>query len=461
MMLHHFAPKGSSMTQPSERPSRAAIVGTGGRATMYTRALGQRAGTTVAALCDPNPVRRGVHSRLLTSEFDQPAPSEWQPEEFEKMLASEHIDTVVVTTVDQYHDEYIVKALDAGCWTITEKPMTTDPVKCRRILEAAERTTGRLSVTFNYRFNSAFATVHRLLRKGTIGSITSVHFEWVLDVRHGADYFRRWHREKRNSGGLMVHKASHHFDLVNWWLDSAPRTVFGAGQLSFYGSESGKRNGLARDYVRAHGAPAAAGDPFALDMASDDTLRALYLDAEGEDGYIRDQNVFGDGVTIEDDMAVLATFTSGASMSYHLTAYSPWEGCRVMFNGSTGRLELDMEESVWLSPPTPQQEGYGLHGAKAATHAGEPRIQVRPLWKEPYDVPVEYTHGGHGGADERLLQALFNPEQAPAEDLAKLATARDGAYALLVGAAANTSFGSGQAVTIADLVDVESYRNIG
>jgi len=445
----------------TERPIRAAIVGTGGRATMYTRALGARPGTTVAALCDPNPVRRGVHSRLL-ADLDQPAPTEWQPSDFEKMLAAEQIDTVVVTTVDQFHDEYIVAGLNAGCWVVTEKPMTTDPQKCRRILDAAQRASGRLSVTFNYRFNSAFATVHRLLRAGTIGDITSVHFEWVLDVRHGADYFRRWHRNKVNSGGLMVHKASHHFDLVNWWLASAPQTVYGAGQLSFYGDDAGKKHGLARDYSRATGSAGAVGDPYALDMAADSTLRALYLDAEREDGYIRDQNVFGAGVTIEDDMAVLAKYTSGATMSYHLTAYSPWEGCRVMFNGSTGRLELDMEENVWLSPPGPSSdEAYGLHGTKAAGHAGEPRIRVRPLWKEPYDEPVEYSHAGHGGADDRLLTALFNPEQAPADDLAKLATARDGALALLVGAAANNSFRTGQVVTIKDLVDVDEYHNIG
>ena len=50
---------------------------------------------------------------------------------------------------------------------------------------------------------------------GVIGNVVSVDFHWLLDTRHGADYFRRWHRNKRNSGGLLVHKATHHFDLVN------------------------------------------------------------------------------------------------------------------------------------------------------------------------------------------------------------------------------------------------------
>jgi hypothetical protein len=57
---------------------------------------------------------------------------------------------------------------------------------------------------------------------------------------------------------------------------------------------------------------------------------------KAEDGYYRDRNVFAPGVSIEDDMAVLESYDSGATMTYHLTAYSPAEGYRVMFNGSRG-----------------------------------------------------------------------------------------------------------------------------
>ena len=68
--------------------------------------------------------------------------------------------------------------------------------------------------------------------KGVIGEINSVHFEWLLNTRHGADYFRRRHRDKRNSGGLLVHKSTHHFDLVNFWLGTTPKTVFAMGGLA-------------------------------------------------------------------------------------------------------------------------------------------------------------------------------------------------------------------------------------
>ena len=58
-----------------------------------------------------------------------------------------------------------------------------------------------------------------------------MHFEWALDTVHGADYFRRWHRDKKNSGGLLVHKSSHHFDLVNWWIGDVPARVYARGGL--------------------------------------------------------------------------------------------------------------------------------------------------------------------------------------------------------------------------------------
>jgi predicted dehydrogenase len=285
-----------------------------------------------------------------------------------------------------------------------------------------------------------------------------VHFEWLLDVRHGADYFRRWHREKRASGGLMVHKSGHHFDLVNWWLADEPEEVFGYGRLGFYGREAGERHGLRRDYDRAHGAPSAADDPFALDLAADDTLRALYLDAEHDDGYVRDRNVFGGPVTIEDDMAVLVRYSRGATMTYHLTAYSPWEGYRVMFNGSAGRLELEVEESRWQPPRGRITSDRGaLHGDTAAEHAGGARLTLRPLWQPPADVPLVTAHEAHGGGDPRMLDALFGPvdPDRPADsgaDGRPTATERDGALALAVGLAANQCFESGRPVRVRDLV---------
>ncbi len=75
---------------------RVAIVGTGSRAQLFTRGLAQRAGYTVAALCDPSPTRMGYHNRLLIKAGEGTA-SLWSPGAFAEMLAKEDITDVVVS----------------------------------------------------------------------------------------------------------------------------------------------------------------------------------------------------------------------------------------------------------------------------------------------------------------------------------------------------------------------------
>ncbi len=442
----------------SPHRTRYALVGTGGRAEMYVQALASRHSDTteLVAFVDVNRVRMAAHNRLLQRLGHPPVPAH-QPDDFPLMLDKERVDAVLVTSVDRTHDGYLVAALEAGRDAVTEKPMTTDAAKCARILDTVRKTGRDLRVTFNYRYNPVHEAVRGLLADGAIGEIGSVHFEWLLDVRHGADYFRRWHREKANSGGLMVHKASHHFDLVNWWLGARPQTVYGLGRLFFYGPEAGRRHGYDRGYVRAHGAPEAVDDPFALHLADRPRLRELYLDAEAEDGYLRDRNVFAPGVDIEDDMAVLVRYDTGATMTYHLTAYAPWEGYRVMFNGSKGRLELEVVENDRVDPPgagAVKGDAGVLHGAAAAAERGWMRLQVRPYWAAPRDIDVPgYTRDGHGGADVRMTADLFGPDPGP-DPLGRSASARDGALALLTGLAANHSFATGHPVDVPSLLDL-------
>ncbi|MGX1668814.1 Gfo/Idh/MocA family protein [Streptomyces sp. NPDC055400] len=441
---------------PALTTRRTAIVGTGHRAQMYTRALGARPHYDVVALADPSPTRIAHHNRLLTG-LGRPQATATAPDDFADLLHRERIDDVVVTTVDATHHCYIVTALEAGCRVVTEKPLTTDAAKCRAILGAVECTGGDLSVTFNYRYNPAHEKVWQLLAGGAIGEVRSVHFEWLLDVRHGADYFRRWHREKRHSGGLLVHKSGHHFDLVNWWLNAAPSRVMAEGGLVFYGRGNGETTGLRRDYERAHGAAAATADPFAIHLAQDPALATLYLDAEAAgDSYVRDRNVFGDGIDIEDDLAVLVRYDTGATMTYHLTAYAPWEGYRVMFNGTGGRLELEVEENTWQAPRTAAATGKASHGGVVMANPGRTRILLRPLWQEPREVGFEVAPGSHGGGDLRMLKQLFGPlgdgsDEGAAPAAGKGATARDGALALAVGIAGNESLVTGHPVDVAGL----------
>ncbi|MCP2164186.1 Gfo/Idh/MocA family protein [Goodfellowiella coeruleoviolacea] len=452
------------VTEVVERPTatrRWAVVGLGSRAELYVEALTDpaRPDVELVAFCDSNQTRMDVHNQWLAARGGgQPVPT-YPAAEFGAMLRRERVDAVVVCTVDSTHDEYIVAALDAGCAVVTEKPMTVDAQRCQRILDAQRRTGGSVTVTFNYRYNPVHAKVRELLADGAVGTVLSVTFEWLLDVQHGADYFRRWHRDKQRSGGLLVHKSSHHFDLVNWWLGDEPETVYADGGLSFYGAANGTRHGYRREYARAAGSAEAAADPFALHLADSPRLAALYLRAEHEDGYHRDSNVFAEDITIEDDVAVVARYTRGARLSYHLVAYSPFEGYRVAFNGSAGRLELTVRENEFALPPRSGGARVGLApGAVDRASNNRALLTHHRLWQPPAVIVDEPLGDGHGGGDQRMLDDLLGGRATAAstgpgaDGLGFAADHLAGARALALGLAANTSLRTGAPVRVADVL---------
>ena len=62
--------------------------------------------------------------------------------------------------------------------------------------------------------------------------------------------------------------------------------------------------------------------------------------------------MFGDGITIEDNLALVVDYANGATLSYSLNAHAPWEGYRVAVNGTLGRVELDVVERGAVLEPT-------------------------------------------------------------------------------------------------------------
>ena len=422
--------------------TRYAVVGIGSRSQMFIEALVDRYCETgeLVAFCDNNPGR--VQQRIAwAADQGTEGVQAFTADEFDRMISETRPDVVIVTTKDAFHDEYICRAMELGCDVITEKPMTTDAAKCQRIIDTQQRTGRHVRVTFNYRYSPVRTQVKELLMSGVIGAVLSVDFHWLLDTRHGADYFRRWHRNKANSGGLMVHKATHHFDLINWWLSTVPTKVYAQGHRRFYTPQQGDVYGLTARTDRCLTCPEAGRCPFYLDLTAYDTLRQLYVENEQYDGYHRDQCVFSPDMDIEDSMNVVVDYANGAKMSYSLNSFMPWEGYIVSFNGTKGRLEHKCEESVYIS---------GDDSVPGALKAHGTTIHIFPHFAPAYGVDIWEAEGGHGGGDAHLLQDVFLPQGD--DKYLRAADHRAGAYSILTGIAANQSMATGQAVNVADLV---------
>ena len=424
---------------------KIALVGTGIRGTgFWGKRLAEQYHEILefVGLCDINPGRLEFAKKYIGVDCAT-------FEDFSEMLQQTNPDLVIVTTKDSTHHEFIIKGLDFGCDVLTEKPLTIDEEKCQAIIEAERRSRKNLIMGFNYRWAPYSSRIKELLDSGTIGRITSVDFHWYLNTYHGASYFRRWHGLRDSGGTLWVHKATHHFDLLNWWLNSEPSEVFAYGDLELYGANGAFRGSNCRTCTHKSQCD------FHWDITKDQHLMNLYVAHEHHDGYIRDNCLFREEIDIYDKMSAQVKYQNNVVLNYSLTTYSPFEGWRAAFNGTKGRIE------AWLDIPYQKSQSVGqaeMH-AREMDQSGKDEIQQEPiivhhLWEdfETQQVPMERS--GHGGGDKRLQDQVFVNPHIP-DGLGRTAGLRDGAMSVLIGIAARKSIEGGGPVSIASLTDLK------
>ena len=413
-----------AMVTPLAR-KRFAIVGTGHRATgMWGKDLAEKYNDVVefVGLCDINHKRAEAGRKLIGVECPTFT-------KFDEMLDRTKPELVMVTTVDSTHHIFIKRALERGVNVITEKPMVTEAADCQSVLDAEKKTGRNITVTFNYRYAPKHEKIKQIIASGEIGKVTSVDFSWYLDTRHGADYFRRWHRLKSGGGSLWVHKATHHFDLFNWWLDADPVEVSAYGALNVYGRNGGFR------HTNCRPCPHQSKCPFYWNITADARLTKLYSECEDVDGYHRDGCVFKEDIDIYDTMSAVVRYSNGVNMTYSLNAHEPIEGYRLAFNGTNGRLEVrDYERQPWNVEA--QSEVY--------------LIKNFSFKRERIEMPN--ITGGHAGGDDRLRDVIFRNASVP--DYLKLPGSRAGAMSCLTGIAARTSVEQKRPIKIAELLKI-------
>lgn len=418
------------------------VVGTGGRGTFsFIQPLHKELSDTctIAGCFDTNPKRLEACRNLVGLDLEL-------FDDFDQMLDQVQPDGVIVTSVDATHAEYVIKALERDITAISEKPLCTTVEQVQAIRRAAKASQAKGFVTHNVRFNPDVEIMKQRILAGDIGDVLSIQFTETLDREHGADYFRRWHGRMANSGGLLIHKSSHHFDIINWLADSLPETVTAQGRLAFYG-HNGPFHG-----PRCSACPHANKCDFYTDIFSSHYYDELYRQAESEDGYFRDGCVFDPEIDIQDTMSVSIRYDNDVIAGYNLIAYASYESMRIAVEGTRGRLELYHTYGGDWS----QQQDEGEDAAAAlvndsGTH-GEKFLRLYdPLNKELTDITAPAATGGHGGADPKLRRYLF-ADGAADDPLNQRAPLEEGIQAVLVGLAANASIATnGQPISISEL----------
>ncbi|MBD3289604.1 twin-arginine translocation signal domain-containing protein [candidate division KSB1 bacterium] len=406
----------------SKNKKRVALVGTGSRGSgMWGRQIVEDYSDVaeMVGLYDINK-KRAEYAKTYMKTDANIFP------DFEKMIKETRPDYVIVATVDSHHWEYAVRAMEMGCDVISEKPVATDEKQCQAIWDAHKKTGKKVIVGFNARHNPRRIEMKELLMADKIGKIISVDFLEYLNVYHGASYFRRWHAYKKNSGTLLVHKSTHHFDQINWWLEADPVEVTAYGQLGHYGKNSDFRGEKCRT------CPHKDSCSFYWDITQYEHYMKLYVNCEDVDGYFRDACVFRKDIDIYDAMSVIVKYNNGVQLTYSLNAFLPFEGPAVAFNGTEGRLEKTFEPGEW-------EKDYS-----------EYRLTMN--FEQPQTFKVKRRTGGHGGADIGIKNMIF---RGIGDDPYKLhADLRAGIMSAITGIAAYRSIETGKPVKIADLINL-------
>lgn len=369
----------------------------------------------IVAVCDPNPVRSEYYRAKTFHDIKIYT-------DFELMLNEEKPDGVIVATVDCYHHEYIIKALDLGYDVYSEKPMTITEENCIAIREAERRSGKRVTITFNCRFMPYYAKMKEIVASGKIGRPLAMNYIYSLDPIHGADYFKRWHRFMGNSGGMLVHKSTHHFDIANWILDDEPVSVAAQGARLFYGNDD-----------HPHGERCSECEYTATcrhyeDFTNDELVQEMYFKAEHVDGYVRDHCVFKPDTNIYDTMSVSVAYSKGALLTYSLNMYDSREGYTINILGEKGSIEAS---TYW------SKECY--------------KLIIRMMDGTEEIITFPKSTGTHAGGDDRLIDMLFG--KGGEDLLGQCSDSFDGVKSAMIGIAANKSIKEGVRVDIRHSLD--------
>ncbi|MFI1744049.1 Gfo/Idh/MocA family oxidoreductase [Thalassobellus sediminis] len=425
---------------------KIALVGTGIRGiTFWGKFLNEEYSDVVefVGLCDINPGRVAFGKEYIGA--DCPVYTN-----FDEMLEKTDIDLLIVTTVDSTHDEFIIKGLDKGIDIASEKPMTTDEEKCQNIIDAQRRSKGKLINAFNYRYGKLFTKLKEIIQSNEIGDLVSIDLNWYLNTYHGASYFRRWHGLRQKGGTLLLHKAAHHFDLLNWLIESDPVEIHAYGELEKYGSNNPFKGENCRTCEHKKDCK------FYWDITKDDRYMKLYVANEKHDGYIRDNCLWREEIDIFDKMVVQIKYANSVQVSYSLSTYSPFEGFRFAFNGKDGRLETH-EGIPWRDNNQEDQSKIHEKEMSQSTHSNAElkyhEIVSQRNFEDYKRIEFPFVRKGHWGGDKIMFDKIFrgittDPKLHHASDV------RDGSMAVLIGIAARKSIDEQRPVKITELTDL-------
>jgi myo-inositol 2-dehydrogenase/D-chiro-inositol 1-dehydrogenase len=200
---------------------RYGIIGSGMMGTEHIRNIAAIADARVTAIADPHEESRRFGLLACGAEASGVAVFA----DYREMLEKAPIDAVVVASPNHIHAEVMDAIFEGELHVLLEKPMCTTVEDCRRVVDAAAGHPGIVQVGLEYRYMPPIA--HLLRELPAVGDLKML---FIREHRHPfLPKVGDWNRFSRNTGGTLVEKCCHFFDLMNLVMPTAPTRVYASG----------------------------------------------------------------------------------------------------------------------------------------------------------------------------------------------------------------------------------------
>jgi predicted dehydrogenase len=200
-------------------PVRLGIIGVGDMGGYHTLGFSALDAARVVAIADLDAARM---DELLAEIPEQEVA---RHTDYRQLLRRDDIEAVVVAVPQYLHREVTLAALDAGLDVLLEKPMAPTVAEADEIIAAHRQTDRIMQIGLEYRYAGLY---RRMAEMCTAGEYGQTRMMWCNEMRENFPP-REWFYDKARSGGAIMDKCVHYFDLFNWMIGARPRRVIGTG----------------------------------------------------------------------------------------------------------------------------------------------------------------------------------------------------------------------------------------
>jgi len=217
---------------------RIGIIGTGQRICYHGSAVFShlKKDICLSALCDKRKERLEHARKEYEKAFGYKINAYL---DYKEMIGKENLDGVYIASPNYLHRDMSLHSFSKGLHVLLEKPMELTLKKCDEIIKSAKTHKKVLVMGMQMHYEKRFHKITEIINKGVIGKPTML---WCTEYRQPYMEMKDWVWEKNKSGGAIVEKNCHHYDILNMWVQSKPTTVYASGNIMKHKRRSGKKS---------------------------------------------------------------------------------------------------------------------------------------------------------------------------------------------------------------------------